>query len=301
MKDEDILKGALCMTLGFLFVALYAAFFKAASTSASTPWIIFISYLFAGLIQFFFICNKGVKFFKTRRIGSYAGRIFFGLFSSFLFMMAIKRVSLLNATLLFNTTPLFVPILAIFLLKTRVPLALWLSLILGFIGVVFIIKPQEFLLHDPGNLIGLSAGVIQALAFIFVKKLTTTEPVRRINFYFFSLSALMLAPYILLTWETPPPLIWIWTLCAGLMTFLGQLFIVKGYQYADASHVGPFQFASVLFSGIIGWLIWNQTPTLNDLIGALFVISGGTLAIVLFPKSKNTLRKILSLDKDRNY
>jgi len=255
LKEESIPKGALYMTIGFLFIALYSAFFKAASESASTAWIIFISYLLAGIIQFCFMCHRGMKFFKTKRIGSYAGRIFFGLVSSFLFKIAITKISLLNATLLFNTTPLFVPILAIFLLKTKVPFALWLSLILGFIGVVFIIKPQELLLRDPGNLIGLSAGLIQALAFIFVKKLTATEPVSRINFYFFTISALMLLPYILYSWENPPPLVWFWALCAGFMTFSAQFFIVKGYQYADASHVGPFQFASVLFSGIIGWLI----------------------------------------------
>jgi drug/metabolite transporter (DMT)-like permease len=282
MEKGNLIKGSLCMTAGFFFIALFAAFFKAATFSASILWAVWAGYSFAALIQSIFIFKGGLASLKTKRIGAYFGRVFFGLLSTFLYVIAIKEISLLNATLLFNTAPLFIPILAIFLLRTKVPLKTWSFLCLGFIGVILILDPEPSSLYTSGNLIGLSSGVIQALAFIFVKMLTTTEPVRRINFYFFALSSIALTPFVFWFWETPSLESWGWVLCAGAMSFLAQLFIVRGYRFADASHVGPFQYTSVVFSGVIGWLVWNQQPSLAELAGALLIALGGIFTLIFY-------------------
>jgi drug/metabolite transporter (DMT)-like permease len=287
MDKGNLIKGSLCMTAGFFFIALFAAFFKAATLSSSILWTVWVGYSFAGLIQFALMAKEGFAFFKTKRIGAYAGRVFFGLLSTFLYVMAIKQVSLLNATLLFNTAPLFIPIFAIFLLRTKVTLKTWGFLFLGFIGVMLILDPEPSSFCTTGNLVGLLSGVIQALAFIFVKMLTTSEPLRRINFYFFAFSSITLAPFVFWFWEAPTLESWGWALCAGAMSFLAQLFIVQGYRFADASHVGPFQYSSVLFSGIIGWLIWNQEPTLMELAGAFLIAVGGIFTLIFYkPEAK---------------
>jgi drug/metabolite transporter (DMT)-like permease len=282
MERERILQGSLYMTAGFFFIALSGAFLKAATEFTSSVWVILIAYLLAGLIQLILISKEGFSFLKTKRIGGHFGRAIFGALSTLFYVIALNHISLLNATLLLNTAPLFVPIFAIFLLRTKAPLRTWGFLGLGFIGVILILKPQLISLQNAGNLIGLASGIIQALAFIFVKMLTTTEPVKRINFYFFFLSSCLLLPFVFLTGKAPSFHGWIWALCAGVMSFLAQFFIVKGYQLADASHVGAFQYASVIFSGIIGWIIWNQQPVLHEIIGTLFVILGGVLTIIFY-------------------
>jgi len=287
MQREDMIKGSLCMTAGFLFQALFGAFLKAATVSASGVWALTISYCFACLIQLLFISKEGFAFLKTKRVWGHLGRVIFGALSTLLYVYSLNLVPLMNATLLLNTAPLLVPIFAIFLLKTKASLKTWIFLLIGFIGVLFILNPNFSSLGSPGNLIGLTSGIIQALAFIFVKMLTSTEPIKRINFYFFFISFCMFVPFALYSWHTPPLEIWIWALCGGITSFLSQLFIVKGYHYADASHVGPFQYASVIFSGIIGWVVWKEIPALNDLIGTLLVILGGALAIMFYtPKIK---------------
>lgn len=285
MEREKLLQGSLYMIIGFFFVAIYGAFLKAATNSIeSILWGTFISYLTPCIIQYCCIAKKGVVFLKTKKYGSYAGRIIFGVLSTLLYISSIHYVSLLNATVLYSTTPLFIPIFAIFILKSKVPAKIWASLIIGFIGILFILRPDESILKRSGDLIGLSSGAIQALAFIFVKILTKTEPIRRINFYFFLFSALLLLPLVILFWEPHPFIDWIWAISAGIAGFFAQLFIVKAYQEAEASEVGAFQYASVVFSGLIGWIVWKQTPALFDLIGVLLIMIGGILAVTMFNK-----------------
>lgn len=282
MHREKLLQGSLYMTIGFFFVAVFGAFLKAANATASSLWVIFIAYGFACLIQFFFNLPKGFAFLKTKRPWGHAGRVVFGAFSTLLYAYSIKHIPLLNATLLYNTAPLFVPIFAILILRTKVPAKLWGSLFVGFIGVAMILHPDLSVFKKPGNLIGLSSGIFQALTFIIVKSLTATEPVQRINFYFFLGSALILGPLAYFLAELPPLDSVLFSLCAGVVSFFGQYFVVKSYSYADPSHVGAFQYTSVVFAGLIGWLIWDQTPTLYDLIGMGIVMLGGILAISLY-------------------
>lgn len=289
MEREKMFKGSLFMTIGFFFVAITSGFIKAALASTSILWVIFITYLFAAIIQFSLNLPKGIHFLKTQRPLGHIARVGFGAFATLLYTYSIDHISLLNATLLFNTAPLFIPLFAMFMVKTRVPLKIWGSLFFGFIGVIFILKPDLSVFHNPGNLIGLASGIFQGLTFIIVKMLTKTEPVSRINFYFFFGSSLILAPLIYFFSELPPLQGWIWSLCAGVMSFFAQYFIVKAYDYAEVSHIGAFQYTSVVFAGIIGWIFWDQRPSIFDLIGVFFVILGGILAITLYhlktPKS----------------
>jgi drug/metabolite transporter (DMT)-like permease len=282
MQNEKMLQGALYMTAGFFCVAVFGAFMKAGNALASSLWVTFIAYGFACVIQFFFNLKQGLGFLKTKRPIGHASRIVFGAFSTLLYAYSIKHIPLLNATLLYNTAPLFVPIFAIFFLHSKVPFKIWISLLFGFIGVAMILHPDLSLFKKPGNLIGLASGIFQAMTFIFVKSLTMTEPVQRINFYFFLGSTLILGPLAYFLADLPPLESVLWSLCAGFVSFFGQYFIVKAYSCADASHIGAFQYTSVVFAGLIGWLIWDQTPTIYDLIGMAIVMFGGILAISLY-------------------
>lgn len=282
MQREKLLQGSLFMTVGFFFVAVFGAFLKAANATTSSLWVTFIAYGFACIIQFLFNLPQGFAFLKTKRLSRHAGRIVFGAFSTLLYAYSIKHIPLLNATLLYNTAPLFVPIFAIVFLRNKVPGKIWASLSIGFIGVAMILHPDFSMFKKPGNVIGISSGIFQALTFIIVKSLTSTEPVQRINFYFFLGSAVILGPLAFFLADPPPLESVLYSLCAGLVSFFGQYCVVKAYTYADPCHVGAFQYTSVVFAGLIGWLIWDHTPTLYDLIGMSIVMLGGILAISLY-------------------
>ncbi len=275
-------KGSLCMTVGFFFIALSGAFLKTASASSSVVWAVYIAYSFACLIQIGCIYREGLRFLKTNIIWGYVARISFGLLATLLYIASLNLIPFLNATLLYNTAPLFIPLFAILLWGARISGKVWISLGLGFFGVFLILKPDLASLAKWGNLISLAAGISQALAFIYLKMLTRTEPVGRLILYYYFFSSCFLTPFVFLFWEAPPLDSVGWALCGGLAAFLSQFFVVKAYKYADASHVGAFQYTAVVFSGIIGWIVWNQVPSYHAILGTLFVILGGASALIFY-------------------
>lgn len=95
---------------------------------------------------------------------------------------------------------------------------------------------------------------------------------------FFFLAVCIQFPFLLL--DSPPPFkSWLFACGAGAAFLLAQVFLVKGYEYADAAKVGVFQYTTIIYVGIIDWLIWNVVPYPSELIGVLLVIVAGILII----------------------
>jgi drug/metabolite transporter (DMT)-like permease len=105
--------------------------------------------------------------------------------------------------------------------------------------------------------------------------LTQTEPVFRVVFYFaFISSVLSSIPFV-----AEAPAISGWALGimggVGLTAAAGQVFLTRGYSLAPVASVGPFIYSSVLFAGIIDWLLWANLPDAYSLVGAALVVLGG--------------------------
>lgn len=287
--EKSLLKGTLLTILAFFFFAVFGGFLKAASsststmTSGSTPalWINFIAYLTALVLYTPLILYKGAGYLKTQHFGRHLARAFFGVIATIAYIFSIKFIPLLNATLLFNTTPIFIPIFAMFILHIHVNWMTWLAIFIGFIGIFFVIHPSVASLEKPGDLVGLLSGMMLALAFIFVKILSITEPSLRIVYYFLLLATLMQVPLLYFLPELPTLHSIGYAICAGAAFCFAQLFVTMGYKYAEASKIGVFQYSGILFVGIIDWWIWGIKPGLMDIIGSLLVILAAALIITM--------------------
>jgi len=152
------------------------------------------------------------------------------------------------------------------------------SLLIGFAGVILILKPDLALLSDPIALIATSAAVFSALALVAVNQLSNTEPPRRILFYYFLYSSAAAAPFAVLKWRTPTDREWLFLGGIGLMMAASQLLIILAYKHATAGRIAPFNYTVVIFSGLIGWVVWKNTPDLLSLVGVLLVTAGGVLS-----------------------
>lgn len=279
--DKNLVSGVLFALFGFFGMALFGALLKESSMGTSPFWTCFFAYLTALVL---FVClfgYKGISFYNTKRLPLHFARAFFGVLASIAYIAAMAYIPLLNATLLFNSTPLFIPIFSMILLKDRVGWPTWSAIFLGFIGITFIIRPHLDTLLEPGNLLGIGSGILLALAFVYIKMMTNTEPRERILLYFFALSTLMQFPFIPLYGPFPPLYSLFMACLAGVALVMAQWGIVKAYERAPASSVGIFQYSAVVFIGIIDWLIWHATPTLFDVIGTIIVILAGALILTI--------------------
>lgn len=156
---------------------------------------------------------------------------------------------------------------------------------LGLAGVLIVASPRLTVTSGAGSTEALGAmlvlfgAVFAALAQVFVRKLVDTERTPTIVFWF-SLTATVLSLVTLpWGWVWPTPLDWVTLIMVGLLGGVGQILLTSSYREADASLIAPFDYASMIFALIIGYVAFDEVPTLTMLAGAGLVIAAGILII----------------------
>jgi len=275
-----LLKGVSFGCVAYFLMALYGVFLKVAILKGgSTIWINFISFLTGAIVLLPLLCKRGISFLETHHFAYHCVRAFCGMCSTYFYIWSMSFIPLVNATLFLNIAPLFIPIFSIFLLHTKATLQDWLSILLGFIGVIIIIHPTADIFKQSGDFIGLASGISLALAYIYVKKLSQTDSKSLITFYFCLLASLFQLPFLFFQDRLPSLEILFWSICAGLLIVPIQFTLIAAYKRAAASKVGMFQYTTLIFVGIIDWLIWKAIPSLSDLAGMLLVVISGIILI----------------------
>ncbi len=274
---HSVALGALLIVLAFACVAVMSAFGKAAK-GVSTGVIVFFQN-FTSLILFSpWVLRKGFAELRTSRVWLHLMRALGGLLSQALMFAAVKKMALVDAVLLSNSAPLFIPLVAWVWLKEKVGGRVWISLAIGFLGVVLILHPSLALLANPAALFAISAALFSAFALVAVNQLSNTEPAQRILFYYFLFSCAAAAPFAFLAWKNPTSREWLSLGGIGVMMALSQWLIIFAYKQASAERIAPFNYTVVIFSGLIGWIVWNNRPGILALLGVLLVTAGGVLS-----------------------
>lgn len=278
-QQRSLRKGLLLAILAFFCMAIFGVLTKLAYEPNKEIWISFITYLTGTIGITTFIAPKGMTYLKSNHYGYLYGRALFGTAASFLYMISLNFTSIVNSTLLFNTAPIFIPLLTVFWLKKPVLNTIWYAVIIGFIGILIIIKPGRDMLTEPGNLIGLLSGMSLAIAYLLMKLLTGSDPGYRIIFYYLFIGTLAQLPLLYFAGPFPSSKALTYSVASGLMLLLAQLALVRAYLYADASQVGVYQYSSIMFVAILEWLLWGFAPSFSDLLGMLLVIIAGIIII----------------------
>ena len=202
--------------------------------------------------------------------------------------VALGFIPLVDAVLLANSAPLFIPMVAWAWLAQRVTGRLWLTLAVGFVGVVLILQPGSGVL-SVGTPIALAAGACSAVALVAVGRLHLTEPPTRILFYYFLISTVLMAPALPRLSLRLSGAIWLELLGIGVCMALAQLLLVLAYINASPSHLAPFNYSVVVFSALLGWLLWHQVPNAWSLVGMVLVCAGGVASMQQHGKTHGPL------------
>lgn len=277
-EDRNILKGSILALIAFFFMAIFGILTKSALQSGSYVWISFIAYLTGALLLVLYVVKQGFCYLKSNHYGKLLGRAMIGTMASFFYTISIDYIPIVNSTLLFNTAPIFIPLISVLFLKSHISKNIWLAVAIGFLGIVIIIHPTAEIFTQTGNLLGLLSGICLAIAYLLMKLLTDTDPGLRIIFYYLGIGTLMQFPF-LWSHERPDTMSMVYASLSGAALLSAQITLVTAYRFAQASEVGVFQYASVVFVGLIGWVLWNQVPTVWDLCGIVLVTLAGVLII----------------------
>jgi drug/metabolite transporter (DMT)-like permease len=269
--------GGFLIVVAFLAIAIMSALGKAAER-VPTGTIVFFQNFISLVLFLPWLLRRGAADAKTSRTGLHLLRALAGLLSQVLMFVAVKKMPLMDAVLLANSAPLFIPLITWAWLGEKIGGVVQVSLMVGFVGVVLILKPTAALVSNPIALVATSAAVFSAFALVTVNRLSTTEPTERILFYYFLISSLATLPFAIAEWRTPTGLEWMYLAGIGVFMAVGQLLIILAYRQASAGRIAPFNYSVVVFSGLIGWLVWKNTPDLLSLAGVILVTLGGILS-----------------------
>lgn len=211
---------------------------------------------------------------RTSRAGTHTFRCFVGVVGMALNFYALTVLPLADVVAIGFTVPMFSTALSIPILGEVVRLRRWTAVVVGFIGVLLIVRPG-FGGSSVLSLFPLGAALCNALALIWVRKLTRTERSETIVFYFMASSAVIGGMLLPFAWR-PPTLVDLLLLAVmGLLGGIAQVMHTTAFRSAPVALLAPFEYTAMLWAVIAGYVVWNETPTAWTGAGATLIVLSG--------------------------
>jgi drug/metabolite transporter (DMT)-like permease len=268
-------RGIACMLAGSASFAIMDALVKWVAPRIPLTEIIFFRSLFAFLPILWLLRREGgFAALRTRRPGDHAVRSLFGFASLACFVYAFGRMPLANVVAIGFSAPIFITALSVPLIGESVGIRRWSAVLVGFLGVLVMVRPDGGLLAGEG-LVALAGTLLYSLAMIAIRRLGETEGTGAIAFYNTLVCTLIAMAALPFTWSTPSTADALWLVALGIVGGFGQIFVTAAFRNAPAAVVAPFDYASMLYATAIGYAVWGDLPDRTLLLGAVIVVASG--------------------------
>jgi len=289
---------AIALKLGAVFLfSVMAALIKIATATVPAAQAVFYRSFFAFPMIILWLWQSGDlrHGLKPSNLMGHVWRGVFGTTAMALTFAGLGLLPLPEVTAIGYATPLFTVIFAAIFLGEQVRVFRLSAVAVGLIGVLIVLYPRFTVGGDSvsqlamlGAMMVVAASIMRALVQIHVRRLVQTDSTAAIVFYFSltatCLSFLTLPAGMVINWE---PLWWVnpgWQVSAllilsGMIGGVSQIMITASYRFGPVSMLAPFDYASMLFAVLIGWVLFSEIPTPAILIGAGLVIAGGAAII----------------------
>lgn len=273
LYKQSLLAGALFILASEFLLVSMGALIKTLAQDLPNETIVFFRNLFGLAVLVPFLARGGIKRLRTTVLPLHLLRAAAGLSAMYCFFYAIGHIRLADAMLLKFTVPIFIPVIAWLWLSEHITRRAIFCLLLGFAGVLLILKPAGDV--NWVLLVALAGSFFAALAKTAIRRLSHSEPAARVVFYFAFFAVGVSSVPLAWAWQTPDAGQWLLLLALGPLATLGQLLMTRGYSAAPASQVGLFSFSAVLFGAAYGWLFWGELWDWLSLGGAFLVATAG--------------------------
>ena len=282
------------LTLGLLALATQDVFMKNMATRYSSPELLLIRGVFALLLfQLGLVVFRQRNPLKTGRVGWQWFRGFLLFMALACYYMALSVMSLLDTVAIFFSAPLIATALSSVLLKEKVSAGKWVAVVVGFIGVLVVVRPGGESLAHVAGLIGLAAACFYAASMIATRYLGATD--RAITTAYYSMLSYILfagvatlishliaasgndsgALAVSRLWLTPTPRDLVLFAVAGVSVCVGFLCLAQAYKMAEVSSLSPWEYTNLIMAAVLGYLAWGDIPDLSSVIGSVLIIGCG--------------------------
>jgi drug/metabolite transporter (DMT)-like permease len=229
----------------------------------------------------------------TRHLGLEYLRGVFLFLSYTTFMMGLAALPLADIEAIRFSGPLMITFLSVVMLGEKVGPRRWLALMVGFLGVLLIVRPGSTA-FNLGSIFVLISVLFYALTIVFTRKLQTNDSSATMAYYssqVYLAASILLAPlpllvgeianphpsiaFVLRPWSMPGSLDLVIMAGLGLVWAGWMYFLSRAYSLGEASVIAPFEYVSLPINILWGFLIWGEVPTWMTLAGAVLTLASG--------------------------
>ena len=208
-------------------------------------------------------------------------------------MMALAALPLAEIAAIRNSAPLMITLLSVLWLSEKVGPRHWLALVIGFIGVLLIVRPGSAGFNW-GSLFILISTFLYTISIMLTRQLRNTDSSATMAYYsslVYLVAALIVIPMVLWVGELPnahPSIAFVFhawqipttldfaIMCAmGVLWATGMYFMARAYSLVQASIIAPFEYVALPINAIWGFAIWHELPTLLTWAGAILTLASG--------------------------
>jgi drug/metabolite transporter (DMT)-like permease len=228
----------------------------------------------------FLIATRQLGQLRTKRLPIHFRRSALGMAILVINFMSTILLPLAMATTLSFTAPLFVVVLSVLFLKETVGPWRWGAVLLGFVGVVIVAQPGAAGNENIpllGAALALFTAFMVAIINFQIRDLARTETTIAMTFYFALFGAPLAGLFMPFYATAHNPEQWLLLLGIGLVGTACQLCISASLRFASVSRVIVMDYSAIVTASILGWLIWDQLPTLAMYLGAPLIIAAGII------------------------
>ena len=253
----------------------------------------------AGFFRFFlglviilpYIIKKKDAVLKTTHLKQHFLRAILGLPAMLLYFSALVLLPIEKLTAISFVVPLIVTILAVFFLGEKIYIYRTLALLLGFSGMLVIIRPG-FVDISIGVYMVLFSALLWSINIIITKKISKDDSAITILAYQSIFMSLLSFFIVLFFWEMPSLKTFIYLILAAMCGTVLHLTLNHAFKLVDVSMTQPYSFLNLVFASIIGYFVFDEIPDLYTWIGALIIFTGVLIISYREMKlDKNIIRK----------
>ena len=287
-------KGILLIVIAMTIFSVQDVFIKLLSDDISLFQILFFRSTIGALLIILYLKKSG----RVIKLGSAypflstcRGLLFFSGYSVFYF--AQSKVPIANATVLFLVSPFFITIMSIFVFGSRIGFSRFVTMIIGFLGVILIAQPQvgQFNLY---YLLPVFAALTYSISMMIAKKTADKDTVFQQIIFMYMVTALLSGvlglsigdgrfdipeisqiQFMTRAWNfTSLSIIMMLTVIAIIGT-LAFLLLTSAYRIADPATITPFEYSGLISSILFGYVFWGDIPLVNETAGMALIVGSG--------------------------
>jgi drug/metabolite transporter (DMT)-like permease len=272
MSGRTVGSAIFILVLGSLFATLCDVSIKLAGPEVAVFQFTFLRAIIMCLILFPIVYIRHVyrpqsNFFIGLKFHFFRGNLW--VLASVLLVVSLAELSLATANAVFYTAPIFIMIFGAFFYKERLSFEIVLGTLLGFVGILVILRPTEFSL---GMISAILFAVVLATNSLLIKKLPQEQDMLS-GLCITQCFALPLAGMLAL-WEGAGfhPDILLYSALSSVFSILYSVSCLIGYRYIESSKVTSAEYSGLVFAFLVGWWVFGETPDLWLFVGSFLII-----------------------------